>query len=58
MNKLRAEHWARQRGQVVFYAIATDKVSSRALHDKPDIAQDKLPWSDLGWITDSSVLRF
>jgi len=41
---LRAEQWARQRGQVIYYAVATDKVSSRALHEKPDIAQDKLTW--------------
>ena len=44
VNKLRAEQWARQHGQVVYYAVATDKVSSRALHEKPDIAQDKLTW--------------
>ena len=44
VNKLRAEQWARQRGQVVYYAVATDKVSSRALHEKPDIAHDKLTW--------------
>ena len=44
VNKLRAEQWARQRGQVIYYAVATDKVSSRALHEKPDIAQDKLTW--------------
>ena len=31
VNKLRAEQWARQRGQVIYYAVATDKVSSRAL---------------------------
>ena len=44
VNKLRAEQWARQRGQVIYYAVATDKVSSRALHEKPDIAHDKLTW--------------
>ena len=44
VNKLRAEQWARQRGQVIYYAVATDKVSSRSLHEKPDIAQDKLTW--------------
>ena len=44
VNKLRAEQWARQQGQVIYYAVATDKVSSRALHEKPDIAQDKLTW--------------
>eukprot|EP00435_Cladocopium_sp_Y103_P027049 s236_g6.t1 len=42
VNKLRAEEWARKHGQVIHYAVATDKVSSRALHEKPDIAQDKL----------------
>ena len=44
VNKLRAEQWARQRGQVIYYAVATDKVSARALHEKPDIAHDKLTW--------------
>ena len=44
VNKLRAEQWARQHGQIIYYAVATDKVSSRALHEKPDIAQDKLTW--------------
>ena len=44
VNKLRAEQWARQHGQVIYYAVAMDKVSSRALHEKPDIAQDKLTW--------------
>ena len=44
VNKLRAEQWARQQGQVIYYAVATDKVSSRALREKPDIAQDKLTW--------------
>ena len=44
VNKLRAEQWARQQGQIIYYAVATDKVSSRALHEKPDIAQDKLTW--------------
>ena len=44
VNKLRAEQWARQRGQVIYYAVAMDKVSSRALHEKPDIAHDKLTW--------------
>jgi hypothetical protein len=44
VNKLRADQWARQRGQVIYYAVATDKVSSRALHEKPDITHDKLTW--------------
>ena len=44
VNKLRAEQWARQHGQIIYYAVATDKVSSRALREKPDIAQDKLTW--------------
>ena len=44
VNKLCAEQWARQRGQVIYYAVATDKVSARALHEKPDIAHDKLTW--------------
>ena len=44
VNKLRAEQWARQRGQVIYYAVATDKVSAGALHEKPDIAHDKLTW--------------
>ena len=38
------KQWARQRGQVIYYAVATDKVSARALHEKPDIAHDKLTW--------------
>eukprot|EP00435_Cladocopium_sp_Y103_P053269 s3508_g17.t1 len=43
-NKLRAERWARTHKQCLHYAVATDRVSSQALHEKPDIAQDKLTW--------------
>ena len=43
-NKQRAERWARTRKQRLYYAVATDRISSQALHEKPDIAQDKLTW--------------
>ena len=43
-NKQRAECWARTHKQRLHYAIATDRISSQALHEKPDIAQDKLTW--------------
>eukprot|EP00438_Fugacium_kawagutii_P006753 Skav200266 [mRNA] locus=scaffold4437:38715:48406:+ [translate_table: standard] len=44
VNRVRAEAWARQRGRCVYYVIAQDRVSSMALHEKPDIASDKLQW--------------
>ena len=43
-NKQRAERWARTRKQRLYYAVATDRISSQALREKPDIAQDKLTW--------------
>ena len=43
-NKQRAERWARMHKQCLHYAVATDRISSQALHEKPDIAQDKLTW--------------
>ena len=43
-NKQRAERWAVTRHQRLHYAVATDRISSHALHEKPDIAQDKVTW--------------
>ena len=37
VNKLRAQEWAASRQKQVYYAIAKDRISSRALQEKPDL---------------------
>ena len=44
VNKLRAQEWAAKEGKQVHYAIAKDRISSRALQEKPDLGKEKLAW--------------
>ena len=44
MNKLRAQQFAAHRSHALCYAVASDRISSRALQAKPDLQQDKLSW--------------
>ena len=44
VNKLRAKAWAAEKGQVLHYAIAKDRISSMALREKPDLGKEKLSW--------------
>ena len=44
VNKLRAQQFAADRSLALYYAIASDRISSRALQAKPDLQQDKLSW--------------
>eukprot|EP00435_Cladocopium_sp_Y103_P002999 s593_g1.t1 len=44
VNKLRAQEWAASRGERVYYVIAKDRISSRALREKPDLGKEKLAW--------------
>ena len=44
VNKLRAQQFAALRSRALYYAVASDRISSRALQAKPDLQQDKLSW--------------
>ena len=44
VNKLRAQQFAAHRSHALYYAVASDRISSRALQAKPDLQQDKLSW--------------
>ena len=44
VNKLRAQQFAALRSRALYYAVASDRISSRALQAKPDLPQDKLSW--------------
>ena len=44
VNKIRAQAFAVQHKEKVFYAIASDRLSTRALQAKADIADEKLRW--------------
>ena len=44
VNKIRAQAFAAQQNEKVFYAIASDRMSTRALQAKADIADEKLRW--------------
>ena len=44
VNRVRAEAWARAHARHIYYAVAHDRISSAALHAKPDVASEKLQW--------------
>ena len=44
VNKLRAQQFAAHRSHALYYAVASDRISSRALQAKADLQQDKLSW--------------
>ena len=44
VNKLRAQQFAALHSRALYYAVASDRISSRALQAKPDLQQDKLSW--------------
>ena len=44
VNKLRAHQFAAAHGQALLYAVATDRISTKALSAKPDLAKEKLFW--------------
>lgn len=44
VNRVRAEAWAPAHARHIYYAVAHDRISSAALHAKPDVASEKLQW--------------